>query len=34
MEELYWIGLKAVPGIGNITFRRLLERFETPESVF
>ena len=34
MEELYWIGLKAVPGIGNVTFRRLLERFETPESVF
>jgi DNA processing protein len=31
MNELYWIGLKAVPGIGNVTFRRLLERFETPE---
>jgi len=30
MEELHWIGLKAVPGIGNVTFRRLLERFETP----
>ena len=33
MEELHWIGLKAVPGIGNVTFRRLLERFETPEAV-
>jgi len=32
MEELHWIGLKAVPGIGNVTFRRLLERFETPEA--
>lgn len=29
-EEFYWLGLKAVPGIGNVTFRRLLERFETP----
>jgi DNA processing protein len=32
MEELHWIGLKAVPGIGNVIFRRLLERFETPEA--
>jgi DNA processing protein len=32
MEELHWIGLKAVPGIGNVTFRRLLEYFETPEA--
>lgn len=31
-EEFYWIGLKAVAGIGNITFRRLLERFETPQA--
>ncbi len=29
-EEFHWIGLKAVPGIGNVTFRRLLERFGTP----
>jgi DNA processing protein len=34
MKELHWIGLKVVPGIGNVTFRRLLERFETPETVF
>ena len=33
MEDLQWIGLKAIPGIGNVTFRRLLERFETHESV-
>jgi DNA processing protein len=32
MKELHWIGLKAIPGIGNVTFRRLLERFETPEA--
>jgi len=33
MEEFYWIGLKAVPGIGNVAFRRLLERFDSPQSV-
>ena len=32
MEEFYWIGLKAVAGIGNVTFRRLLERFDTPQA--
>lgn len=32
MNELHWIGLKAVPGIGNVTFRRLLERFDTPDA--
>jgi len=32
MEEYYWIGLKAVPGIGNVLFRRLLERFDSPEA--
>lgn len=32
MNELHWIGLKSVPGIGNVTFRRLLERFGTPEA--
>ncbi|MEI6206774.1 MAG: DNA-processing protein DprA [Desulfuromonadales bacterium] len=32
MEEFFWIGLKAVPGIGNVTFRRLLERYDTPEA--
>jgi DNA processing protein len=33
MEEFHWIGLKAVAGIGNVTFRRLLERFDAPEAV-
>jgi DNA processing protein len=32
MENYYWVGLKAVPGIGNVGFRRLLERFDTPEA--
>ncbi len=32
MDEFFWIGLKAVPGIGNVSFRRLLERFDTPET--
>jgi DNA processing protein len=31
MSDCYWIGLKSVPGVGNVTFRRLLEHFETPE---
>jgi DNA processing protein len=33
MENYYWIDLKAVSGIGNVAFRRLLERFDTPEAV-
>lgn len=32
MENFYWIGLKSVPGIGNVAFRRLLERFDSPEA--
>ena len=32
MEEFYWIGLKAVPDVGNVTFRRLLERFDSPRA--
>jgi len=32
MEEFFWIGLKAVPGIGNVAFRRLLEVCDTPEA--
>ena len=31
-EDYYWIGLKAVAGIGNVTFRRLLERFDSPQA--
>jgi DNA processing protein len=32
MDTFYWLGLKAVPGIGNVAFRRLLEYFDTPEA--
>ena len=31
-DEFYWIGLKSIPGVGNVTCRRLLERFDTPEA--
>jgi len=31
MSDRYWIGLKSIAGIGNVTFRRLLEHFDTPE---
>lgn len=31
MEHYYWFALKSVPLVGNVTFRRLLERFNTPE---
>lgn len=33
MSDLHWTGLKSISGIGNVTFRRLLERFDTPEAV-
>ena len=29
-----WIALKMIPNLGNITFKRLLERFGDPEAVF
>jgi DNA processing protein len=32
MDDYHWIGLKAVPGIGTVAFRRLLERFDSPEA--
>ncbi len=34
MEHLFWISLRSVPQVGNVTFRRLLERFGSPEAVF
>jgi DNA processing protein len=34
MDHLYWIALKGIPHVGNVTFRRLLERFENPRHVF
>jgi DNA processing protein len=30
----FWIALRAAEGVGPVLFRRLLERFETPEQVF
>lgn len=34
MEHYHWFALKSVPLVGNVTFRRLLERFGAPEDVF
>jgi len=35
MEHLIpWFNLKCVPGIGNLLFKRLLDRFSTPRKVF
>lgn len=32
-ERLFWIALSSIAQVGNITFRRLLERFETPSKI-
>ncbi|MDO9067033.1 MAG: DNA-processing protein DprA [Deltaproteobacteria bacterium] len=32
MEEYFWVGLKSIPGIGNVAFRRILEECDTPEA--
>ena len=29
-----WLSLKYVPGIGDLLYRRLLDRFDTPSAVF
>ncbi len=29
-----WLALKSVPGVGNLLFRRLVEKFQSPETVF
>jgi DNA processing protein len=29
-----WLALKSVPGVGNLLFRRLVERFGSPDAVF
>lgn len=34
MNHLAWLSLKSVPGVGNLLFRRLIDRFEDPETVF
>jgi DNA processing protein len=33
-EELYWLALKLVPGLGTRTSARLLERFRGPQAIF
>ncbi len=33
-EELYWLALKLVPGLGARTSGKLLERFRTPKTIF
>jgi len=33
-EELYWLALKLVPGLGTRTSARLLDRFRTPQAIF
>jgi DNA processing protein len=30
----YWLALKLVRGVGNVTYRELLEHFKTPQTVF
>lgn len=31
MDEYFWFALRSVPLVGNVTFRRLVEHFGTPE---
>jgi DNA processing protein len=31
LEHFFWFALKSVPLVGNVTFRRLLDLFDTPE---
>ena len=33
-EELYWLALKLVPGLGSRTSGKLLDRFRTPQAIF
>jgi DNA processing protein len=33
-EEIYWLALKLVPGLGSRTAAKLLDRFRTPQAVF
>ena len=33
-QELYWLALKLVPGIGARTSGKLLERFRSPQAIF
>ena len=33
-EELHWLALKLVPGLGTRTSGKLLDRFRTPQAIF
>jgi DNA processing protein len=33
-EEIYWLALKLVPGLGSRTACKLLDRFRTPQAIF
>jgi DNA processing protein len=33
-QELYWLALKLVPGLGTRTSQRLLQQFRTPDAIF
>jgi DNA processing protein len=33
-EELHWLALKLIPGLGTRNTARLLERFRTPQAIF
>ena len=33
-EELHWLALKLVPGLGTRISGKLLERFRTPQAIF
>ncbi len=33
-EELYWLALKLVPGLGTRTSNKLLDRFRSPQAIF
>src|ERR1035437_4553501 len=33
-EELHWLALKLIPGLGGRTSARLLDRFRTPQAIF
>src|SRR5580698_3694198 len=33
-EELYWLALRMVPGLGTRTSVKLLDRFRTPQAIF
>ena len=33
-EELHWLALKLIPGLGTRTSGKLLERFRTPQAIF